>query len=155
MQAARTAREFTLSEHDGLVVPLADPFDLLANKIAIGREKDRPHIELLRQFCEEEVVEAFAREEGRQRLMPARRLLEIVSRRTLPEELADRLIELAERPIDFRFLMSKVPAQRQVRRLLGRLPDRPEGGGKPARPGAGLGEAQQSDSGGLKSHYMQ
>lgn len=123
---ARTAREFVLSKHGGVVVPVADPFDLLANKLAVAREKDRPHIEILRRFCEEEAVAALSQEQGRQRLLPARRLLEVLNRTTLTSELAERLIERAAEPIDYRFLISKVPLERQARRLLDQAPELPE-----------------------------
>lgn len=119
---ARTAREFVLSSHGGLEVPLADPFDLLENKLAVGRDKDRPHIEILRRFVEEEVVTAFAEEEApRARLAPARRLLEALGREVLPEALADRLIALARTPADHRFLVNRVPTEAQARRVLERV----------------------------------
>ncbi len=118
---ARTARQFTLSAHGDLEVPLADPFDLLANKLAVARDKDRPHIEILRRYVEAEAILAFSEEEKpRARLAPARRLLEVLKRRSLPEPLADRLVELARTPVDFRFLINHVPTEEQARRLLGR-----------------------------------
>ncbi len=33
----QTARDFTLSAHANLEVPIADPFELLANKLAVRR----------------------------------------------------------------------------------------------------------------------
>lgn len=117
----RTARRFVLSAHSDLEVPLADPFDLLANKLAVARDKDRPHIEILRRFVEAEVVEAFTREQDpRARLAPARRLLEVSGSDTLPEALAGRLIELAKTPADYRFLVGRVPAEEQANRLVER-----------------------------------
>lgn len=104
---ARTARELELP--GGLVVPLADPLDILANKLKAGRPKDRPHIELLCRFIEEEVVAAFSMEQGRRRIWTARRYLEVLEGRTLPIALAERLVGLAREPIDFSFLASKVP----------------------------------------------
>ncbi|MCP3999102.1 MAG: hypothetical protein GY722_29165, partial [bacterium] len=119
---ARTARQFTLSAHGDLEVPLADPFDLLGNKLAVARDKDRPHIEILRRYVEEEVVLAFCEEEEpRARLAPARRLLEVLKLKTLPEPLADRLVELARTAVDYRFLIHRVPTVEQARRLLGQL----------------------------------
>ncbi len=117
---ARTARLFTLSAHGDLEVLLADPFDLLGNKLAVARDKDWPHIEILRRYVEEEAVLAFSEEEKpRARLAPARRLLEVLKRRSLPEPLADRLIELARTPVDYRFLINHVPTEEQARRVLG------------------------------------
>ncbi|MEE8523338.1 MAG: hypothetical protein V3T72_05360 [Thermoanaerobaculia bacterium] len=115
----RTARRFVLSAHGDLEVPLADPFDLLANKLAVARDKDRPHIEILRRFVEAEAVEAFVREEDpRARLVPARRLLEASGSNTLPEALAGRLIELAKTPADYRFLVGRVPTAEQAAGLV-------------------------------------
>lgn len=124
----RTARRFVLSAHGGLEVPLADPFDLLANKLAVSRDKDRPHIEILRRFVAAEAVEAFAGEDDpRARLAPARRLLEVSGSKTLPDALAERLIDLARTPADFRFLAGRVPTRKQVARLVDRC-------GAPVRP---------------------
>jgi hypothetical protein len=115
----RTARQFFLSAHGDLDVPVADPFDLLANKLGVARDKDLPHIEILRRFVEEEAVTAFSEEESpRARLEPARRLLEVLKDQTLPAALADRLIELARTAPDFRFLIHRVPTERQAKRLL-------------------------------------
>lgn len=124
--AVRSAREFTLSGAGGIAVPLADPFDLLANKLAVRREKDLPHISILRSFVEEEVVAGFEHETGRRRLQPARRLLEVLKQRMLPEPLARRLLPLAREPVDFRFLISSVPNAELAREVLERAGDRPE-----------------------------
>ncbi len=123
--ATRTARQFTLSAHRDLEVPVADPFDLLRNKLAVARDKDLPHIEILRRFVEEEAIAAFSGEERpRARLAPAQRLLEVLERKVLPQALADRLIEHAATPADFRFLIHRVPAERQAKRLLAALGER-------------------------------
>ena len=118
---ARMAREFEISAH-GVAIPLADPLDLLANKLAAGREKDRPHITILRSFVEEEIVVAMGTERGRQRVMLARRYLEVMGLRCIEEQLAARLIPLAAAPVDFRFLAGRVPTREQadevVRRAL-------------------------------------
>ena len=119
----RTAREFSLSSADGLLVPVADPFDLLVNKLAVRREKDLPHIEILRQFVEEEVVTAFREETGRKRLMPARRLLRVLGQEELPEHLAERLLDEARMPVDFRFLMGRVPSRALAERVLADSPE--------------------------------
>lgn len=114
----RTARIFTLAEHD-LEVPVADPFDLLANKLAVRRDKDLPHIDILRRFVEEEAVLAFDEEtRPRARLAPIRRLIDVLGRKTLPAKLAERLVPLARTPVDFRFLVSRVPNREMARRLL-------------------------------------
>lgn len=117
----RMGREFVL-EPDGLTIPVADPFDLLKNKMAVRRPKDLPHIEILRRFVEEEVVTAFEREEKpRDRLAPAKRLLEALGQRTLEPDLFDRLVPLARIPSDYRFLAHRAPDGRRVERLVERL----------------------------------
>jgi hypothetical protein len=104
-------------------VLLADPFDLLRNKLAVNRPKDRPHLEILCRFVEEEVVEAFARESApRERIAPARRLLEATDARTLPERLAARLLPLGRLASDFRFLANNVPTEALAKDLLARAP---------------------------------
>lgn len=117
---ARVARPFLLAE--GLEVPLADPFDLLRNKLEVLRDKDRPHIEILRRFVEIEALAAFSEEtKPRARLAPSRRLLEVLRTDVLPEGLAGRLVEAAEQGADFRFLMSRVPTPEQAERLMARV----------------------------------
>lgn len=124
---ARAARAFILSEHGDLEVPVADPFDLLRNKLTVSRDKDLPHIEILRRFVETEAEAAFSEEQKpRARLAPARRLLEVLQSNVLPEGLTDRLIEVAEQDIDFRFLMSRVPTPEQAERLMARVAQREE-----------------------------
>lgn len=117
----RTAREFRLREHGDFAIPVADPFDLLVNKLAVARDKDLPHIEVLKRFLEEEVVMDFDEEVGRKRLRAARRYLDALERQTLPAELAERLIPLARLPSDHRFLISTVPTEHQARRVLERV----------------------------------
>jgi hypothetical protein len=46
--AARAAREFYLAGKADLAVLVADPFDLLRNKLAVNRPKDQPHLAILR-----------------------------------------------------------------------------------------------------------
>jgi hypothetical protein len=106
---AARAREFVLAGRDGLVVAVADPFDLLANKLAIGREKDLAHIELLRRFVEEEVLVSFKEETGRRRLAAARRLMEVLGTTTLPRSLAERMLPAARDGLGRRFLVGCVP----------------------------------------------
>ncbi|MCP3957791.1 MAG: hypothetical protein GY719_08060 [bacterium] len=121
----RNARQFILSSHGDLEVPLADPFDLLSNKLAVRREKDLPHIEVLRRFVDEESVTAFVEEtRPRARLAPARRLLEALGRNTLPRALADRLLDVAKTEVDYRFLMGRVPTEEQAKRILERMAER-------------------------------
>ena len=114
----RTARQFVLEKHGYLDVPLVDPFDLLTNKLAVRREKDLPHIEVMRRYVEVEAVKAFLDEERpRARLEPSRRLLEVLNSKTLPDQLADRLLAHARDPVDFRFLAGRVGTGDQARRL--------------------------------------
>jgi hypothetical protein len=120
--AARAAREFHLSGRGDLAILIADPFDLLRNKLAVNRPKDQPHIPILRRFIDEEVVRAFTQEtEPRARIGPAERLLEVLGSQTLEEGLARRLVELAVTPADFRFLAHRAPG-RLVRELRDRAP---------------------------------
>lgn len=117
--AIRTARQFILEKHGRLEVLLVDPFDLLANKMAVRRDKDLPHIEIMRRYVEAEAVEAFLEEERpRARLEPARRLLEVLGTDTLPEELTDRLLDHVRTPVDFRFLAGRLSTGEQARRLI-------------------------------------
>ncbi|MCA9781589.1 MAG: hypothetical protein KC800_32950, partial [Candidatus Eremiobacteraeota bacterium] len=114
-QAFQNARIFKLQSKDLLEVPIADPFDLLENKIQINREKDQPHIEILRAFIHEEIVSSFAQNASpRERLAPVRRLLRVQESRTLPQSLSERLIALARTPVDFRFLVNHVPTREQA-----------------------------------------
>ena len=122
--AIRTARHFSVA---GVDVPLVDPFDLLNNKLKVNRPKDRPHIEIMMQFVEEEVVAAFESEtDPRERLAPARRLLRVLKRKTLAEPLAERLVALARTPADFRFLVNSVPLRTQAEAVLARGGDADE-----------------------------
>jgi hypothetical protein len=109
--AARTAREFHLAGRPDFAVLIADPFDLLRNKLAVNSSKDRSHIQILRRFLDDEVVRGFTQEtEPRARLCAAERLLEVLGSQTLDERLARHLVPLATTPADFRFLAHHVPA---------------------------------------------
>lgn len=117
--AARIARLFTLSKCGGIEVLVADPVDILRNKMLVDREKDRPHVEVLRRFIEEEIVEAFEKEVSpRTRIRPARQYLDATRAKTLPGPLAARLIPLARTLPDIRFLLSAVPDEGQAREIL-------------------------------------
>ncbi len=121
---ARLARTFQFANRPGLAVLLGDPFDLLANKLAVNREKDRPHIPVLLRFLAEEVIHAFAEESGpRQRIDPARRLLDVLRVKTLPLEVAKRMVPLARTPVDFRFLMNHVPSRELAQTLFDHAPE--------------------------------
>ncbi len=75
----------------------------------------------------EEAAHAFEEEtRPRARLAPARRLLEVLQRDALPRPLADRLIDLARTPVDYRFLMGRVPTKEQAQRILARMAEREE-----------------------------
>jgi hypothetical protein len=120
----RVAREFRFKKHPGLSVLVADPLDLLANKLAVNRPKDRPHVRVLREFIEEEIVEAFTSEtEPRKRISPANRYLSVARERRLTQPLSTRLIPLAALPSDFRFLASTVPTAALATQLMQRAPD--------------------------------
>jgi hypothetical protein len=120
--AARAAREFLLGNRTNLSVLIADPFDLLRNKLSVNRPKDQPHIAILRRFLDEEVVAGLTQEtEPRARLGAAERLLEVLGHRTLDEGLAKRLVPLATTPADFRFLAHRAPP-RLIRELTDRAP---------------------------------
>jgi hypothetical protein len=91
---------------------LVDPCDLLANKLAVDRPKDRPHVPILTRFLEEEVVSAFERErDPRERLAPATRLLATLGSEQLGADLASRLVALAQTAADWRFLAHRVPTR--------------------------------------------
>jgi hypothetical protein len=121
---ALVAREFRLRSRPEVAVLVVDPFDLLANKLAIDRPKDRPHVEILRRFLDEEVVRAFEIEsDPRARLAPANRLLAVLKTKTLPAPLAARLVTLARIAPDYRFLAHRLPARRIADALLARVPD--------------------------------
>lgn len=108
-EVIRNAREFSLAGTD-LDVPVADPFDLLANKLAVNREKDQPHIAVLKHYIELEVEKAFTHEtNGRRRIGPATRYLNVLGRSTLPPALAHRLMAVADHPACFRFLAGRIP----------------------------------------------
>jgi hypothetical protein len=119
--ALRVARVFELSKHGGLEVMVADALDLLRNKLAVNRPKDRPHIEILREFVEKEAVEAFEKDiSPRARILPARQYMDAIGSRTLPEGLAARWIPLARTRVEFRFLLGTAPAEADARAALGR-----------------------------------
>ena len=121
--AARAAREFRLGRATELSVLIADPFDLLRNKLSVNRPKDQPHIAILRRFLDEEAVSGLTREtDPRARISAAERLLEVLGAQTLEDELARRLVPLATTAADFRFLAHRVPAQ-LLRELTERAPD--------------------------------
>lgn len=123
------AREFELSAADGLVVSIADPFDLLANKLAVHRDKDLPHIDILRRFIDEEVVVTFAEEaSGRRRLDAARRLMDVLATRALPAQLAARMLPAARDALGRRFLLSCVPEREMAWGLLAEAADETERG---------------------------
>jgi hypothetical protein len=121
--AARAAREFHLGRGTDLAVLIADPFDLLRllrNKLSVNRPKDQPHIAILRRFLDEEAVGGLTKEkEPRARIGAAERLLEVLGSQTLEDDLADRMVPLAAKPTDFRFLAHRAPV-----RLLSELMDR-------------------------------
>jgi hypothetical protein len=107
---ARSAREFESRTPGRLPILVADPFDLLRNKLSVNRPKDLPHIEILRRFIVEEAVHAFQNEtDPRARIAPAERMLAVLGEQTLDKEIAARLISLARDAVDFRFLAHRAP----------------------------------------------
>lgn len=123
-----TAREVELRDH-AVVVYLADPFDILANKLTIHRAKDEPHIEVLRCFVEQELITDFASEKpGRARLEAARRFLDVTGAAELPQDLAERLIPFADNEATRRFLAAHAPRADQVRRIIATAPEGSERG---------------------------
>jgi hypothetical protein len=122
-RVSANAREFKLSKARGLSVPVADPFDLLANKLAVNRPKDRPHIDVLKSFLHEEIVETFkGGSHPRLRFLPAQRFLDVTGASRLPEPLFARLVPLATHSTDFRFLAARAPTTAMANRLLHRAP---------------------------------
>ena len=122
--AIERAREFTLPRSGNLSVLLADPYDRLACKLQLTREKDKAHREILRRCIEEEIVEAFQNEaEPRKRLRPARRYLEVTGEESISESLASRLLPLARTEADFRFLIGRAPGSAFADEVLRRVPD--------------------------------
>jgi catechol 2,3-dioxygenase-like lactoylglutathione lyase family enzyme len=122
VQVVRSVREIELEAH-GVVVPLADPFDLLANKLEIHRDKDLPHIAILRRFVEDEAVAALASAgSARERLGPVRRILNVLGSETLPEALAERLIPFADEAAIRRFLVHRVPKGNQAQQIIDAAP---------------------------------
>ena len=118
---AELAREFVLPG-SSLAVLVADPFELLANKLAVNRPKDRPHIAVLRRFLEAEALMAFRDETvPRKRIAPAARLLSVERKRALPAELTERILPLCRLPSDFRFLADHVKGRTLTRALLDRV----------------------------------
>lgn len=115
----QAARAFELRSRGNVEVLIADCYHLLQNKLNVNRPKDQPHIDVLRRFIEEEIVRAFEVEtDQRNRLGPARKLLDITKSRALPEHLASRLIPLAKTAPDLRFLANTVPLEEQKRAVL-------------------------------------
>ncbi len=115
----RAARYFHLQPE--LAVPVADPFDLLRNKLRVNRPKDQ-NIALLLDFVTEEAIAAFEREtDPRKRLAPARELLRVTGAPLLTPELAAALLERASTRADYNFLVMKSPSAEPV---LARAPER-------------------------------
>ncbi len=104
------ARAFRLPQYPEIPILVADPYNLLANKLKVNRPKDRPHIDVLMRFIEAEAEEWFRTEnDPRKRIQPGRKLLKVLETKILPETLAARLIPLARTVVDYRFLASHVP----------------------------------------------
>lgn len=89
-----------------------DPFQLLRNKLALRREKDVPHIAILRRFLDEHVESLFtdADRSPRDRIAPAQKLLDVLETPSLPAELYERLASACENLVQRRFLISHAPS---------------------------------------------
>jgi hypothetical protein len=106
--ALRSCREFSL-EDTARPVYVADPFDVLANELRRQRGGDADYAGFVTRYLELEVREAFeAGPSPRERLAPARRLMEVLGRPELPERLAVDLIALADVPVLRRFLAKRI-----------------------------------------------
>ncbi len=106
------AREFKLAPSDPFCVLVVDPFDLLRNKLAVRRPKDEPHIDILKAYLEEEVLNHFqTATTARERLGPVVRYLDVLKSPTLPPGLAHRLIPLARDLADYRMLAHRIPLE--------------------------------------------
>jgi hypothetical protein len=91
---------------------VADPFDLLRGKLQSNRKKDQPHIKVLREFVEAEVIDAFMSEvEPRDRIRPANRLLSALNSDVLPSHVFRGMLPNAKTPTDFRFLVHHAPSK--------------------------------------------
>lgn len=122
----RTARVFELRDV-GVEVPLADPLDLLANKLAVARPKDQPHIAILRAFAETEALETFkARASGRERLGRVRALLDVLGLATVPDELWDALAPHADDIVTRSFLAGRSPDQDRAEQVVASAPTEDE-----------------------------
>ena len=118
------ARTFHLSKAGGLSILVVDPYDLLRCKLEVNRPKDRPHQQVMRSFLEEEVVDAFRTEPGsRDRIAPAQKLLQVLKLRSLPADLARRLLPHARSASDFRFLAGRAPDREFEDAVLAAVPE--------------------------------
>jgi len=120
---AANARWFRLPDSEQGVL-VADPLDLLSNKLAVNRPKDQPHIAVLRRFIDDDIVHDLGdpTTTPRERIRTAARLLDVLHQSTLDESLAARLIPLATLPADYRFLAHRVSTKAQLDALAARAP---------------------------------
>ncbi len=103
------SRSFEIEGAD-LEIPVADPTDLIRNKRAANRQKDQPHLEVLRRFCREEIVAAFSEETVPVlRLQPARRWLDAEELDRLPADLFARILGQPLVASDLPFLAHRAP----------------------------------------------
>lgn len=117
----RGAREFRMDEPP-VVVPIAEPIDLLGNKLAVRRPKDLPHIDVLRDFIEDEIVVDLSGEgAARERLASLRRYLDVLGTKSVPPELAKRLVEVVEDTTCARYLAGHIDDADAARTLLERM----------------------------------
>ena len=120
----RGAREFHVDDPP-IVIPIADPLDLLSNKLVVRRPKDVPHIDVLRAFVEDEILVEFGGgATARERLTSLRRYLDVLGTKFVPVNLAERLIEVVEDPTSARYLAGHIDAVELARALLERMEPR-------------------------------
>ncbi len=116
--AARACIELTLHGVDQ-ALPIADPLDLLCNKLKLNRPKDAPHIAILRSFVETEAVVGF--KEGvsaLERTSYLRRLLRVLGTDRLPPDLFEKLLPHARTATDYRFLAHRAPGHADGARVI-------------------------------------
>jgi hypothetical protein len=109
-------------------VPVADPLDLLQNKLAVSRPKDLPHIQILRRFICSEAITDFGDPElsPRGRMRTIRRYLEVSGFPSLPDDLFSRLLAVSRDPTTRRFLLGHAETRAEAESVVGTVTDNAE-----------------------------
>jgi len=115
----QTAREFRLAGATA-PIPIADAFALLANKLAVNRDKDRPHIEILRRFLIAESIAHIGRTDlpPRRRIATIKRYLQLNGLAAVPKELLLQLKDANPDVVGRRFLVSHAETQADAESVL-------------------------------------